>query len=106
MFDFVNPVLALWRLIDQGRKLGLDESKPDGYAKHEGFCSGEMFERKHSGNTRSYRGLSCGVSQLPSMRLIGRLPAQSCTGRSPPYGRAVGLLVTGDRNTVSNQGLT
>ena len=25
MFDFVNPVLALWRLIDRGRKLGLDE---------------------------------------------------------------------------------
>ena len=27
MFDLVNPVLALGRLIDQGRKLGLDERR-------------------------------------------------------------------------------
>jgi hypothetical protein len=27
MFNFMNPVIALWRLIDQGRKLWLDESK-------------------------------------------------------------------------------
>jgi hypothetical protein len=27
MFDFMNPMLALWRLIDQGRKLRLDESE-------------------------------------------------------------------------------
>ena len=25
VFDFVNPVLALWRLIDRGSKLRLDE---------------------------------------------------------------------------------
>ena len=25
MLDLMNPVLALWRLIDQGRKLGLDD---------------------------------------------------------------------------------
>jgi hypothetical protein len=28
---FVNPVLSLWWLIDQGRKLWLDESKAGGY---------------------------------------------------------------------------
>jgi hypothetical protein len=27
VLDFVNPVLSLWRLIDQGRKLWLDESE-------------------------------------------------------------------------------
>ena len=35
VFDFVNPVLALWWLIDQGSKLGLDEPEPCRYAKHE-----------------------------------------------------------------------
>jgi hypothetical protein len=34
MFDFVNPVLPLRRLFDQGRKLRLDESEAGGYAKH------------------------------------------------------------------------
>jgi hypothetical protein len=34
VFDFVNPVLALWWLIDQGGKLWLDESEAGGYAKH------------------------------------------------------------------------
>jgi len=28
VFDFVNPVLPLWRLIDWGSKLWLDESEP------------------------------------------------------------------------------
>ena len=28
VFDFVNPVLALWWLINQGGKLGLDEPEP------------------------------------------------------------------------------
>ena len=26
VFDFVNPVLALWRLIDRGSKLGRDKA--------------------------------------------------------------------------------
>jgi hypothetical protein len=29
VFDFVDPVLALWRLIDRGNKLWLDEPEPD-----------------------------------------------------------------------------
>jgi hypothetical protein len=41
VFDFMNPVLPLGRVIDRGSKLGLDESEPGGYAKHWGFvgCS-------------------------------------------------------------------
>jgi hypothetical protein len=31
MFDFVNPLLALWRLIHWGSKLGLNEAEPRGY---------------------------------------------------------------------------
>ena len=31
VFDFVNPVLALWWLINQGGKLGLDEPEPRHY---------------------------------------------------------------------------
>ena len=35
MLDFVNRSVALWWLIDQGRKLWLDESKTGmEYAKH------------------------------------------------------------------------
>jgi hypothetical protein len=34
MFDFVNPVLALWGLIDRGGKLGLNELEPRGYKRH------------------------------------------------------------------------
>jgi hypothetical protein len=34
MFDFVNPVLALWWLLCRRGKLGLDKSKPVIYAKH------------------------------------------------------------------------
>ena len=34
VFDFVNPVLPLWRLIDRGRKLRFDESEAGGDAKH------------------------------------------------------------------------
>jgi hypothetical protein len=37
VFDFMNPVLALWRLIDRGRKLRFDESKSGvKYAEHGG----------------------------------------------------------------------
>ena len=36
MLDFVNPVLALGRLINRGRKLGLDEPKPGmNHARHD-----------------------------------------------------------------------
>ena len=28
VFDFMNPVLPLWRLIDRGSKLWLDEPEP------------------------------------------------------------------------------
>ena len=38
VFDFVNPVLALRWLIDQGGKLGLDEPESCRYAKHWGFA--------------------------------------------------------------------
>jgi hypothetical protein len=38
VFDFMNPVLPLWRLIDEGWKLWLDESEPGGYTKHWGFA--------------------------------------------------------------------
>ena len=34
VFDFVNPVLPLWRLIDRGSKLWLDESEPRVYKRH------------------------------------------------------------------------
>ena len=34
VFDFVNPVLALRRLIDRGSKLWLHESEAGSYAKH------------------------------------------------------------------------
>jgi len=40
VFDFVNPVLSLWRLIDQGWKLWLDESEPGGYTKHWDLAEG------------------------------------------------------------------
>jgi hypothetical protein len=34
VFNFVNPVLALWRLIDRGSKLRLNEPEPCRYARH------------------------------------------------------------------------
>ena len=37
MFDFVNPVFALRRLIDWGSKLRLDEPEAGGNAKHAVF---------------------------------------------------------------------
>jgi hypothetical protein len=46
VFDFVNPMLAFGRLIDRGSKLGLDESQPCRYAKHERLCSGWTFFRE------------------------------------------------------------
>ena len=33
-FEFVNPVLPLWRLIDWGSELWLDEPKACGNARH------------------------------------------------------------------------
>ena len=33
VFEFVNPVLALWRLIDRGSKLGFYELEPR-YKRH------------------------------------------------------------------------
>jgi len=35
VFDFMNPVLARWWLIDRGSKLGLNEPEATSYAKHE-----------------------------------------------------------------------
>jgi hypothetical protein len=43
VFDFVNPVLALWRLIDKGSKLWLDEPEPIRCAKHGAALSGFLF---------------------------------------------------------------
>jgi hypothetical protein len=40
VFDFVNPVLALRRLIDRGSKLWLDELEAGSYAEHERFVVG------------------------------------------------------------------
>ena len=34
VFDFMNPVLALWRLIDRRSKLWLDKSQAGGNAGH------------------------------------------------------------------------
>jgi hypothetical protein len=36
VFDFMNPVLPLWRLIDRGSKLRLDEPKSGSDAEHWG----------------------------------------------------------------------
>lgn len=33
VFDVVNPVLALWRLVDRGSKLALNEPEPRGVLK-------------------------------------------------------------------------
>jgi hypothetical protein len=40
VFDFVNPVLALWRLIGWGSKLRLDEPETGADAKHWGLVGG------------------------------------------------------------------
>jgi hypothetical protein len=40
VLDFLNPVLALWKLIDRGSKLWLDEPEPTRCAKHERFVVG------------------------------------------------------------------
>jgi len=37
VFDFVNPVLALRRLIDRGSELGLNELEPSFYKRHGHF---------------------------------------------------------------------
>jgi hypothetical protein len=34
VFDFMNPVLPLWRLFNRGSKLWFDESQAGGYAGH------------------------------------------------------------------------
>jgi hypothetical protein len=43
VFDFVNPVLALWRLIGRRSKLWLDEPEPTRCAKHGAALSGFLF---------------------------------------------------------------
>src|SRR6476659_8086302 len=43
MFDFVNPVLALRRLIDRGSNLRLDKPEPTRYTKHGAALSGFLF---------------------------------------------------------------
>jgi hypothetical protein len=35
VFEFVNPVIPLWRLIDRRSKLGFDEPKACGYVRME-----------------------------------------------------------------------
>jgi hypothetical protein len=37
MLDLVKSVLSLWRLIDQGRKLWLDQSERRGCERHRRF---------------------------------------------------------------------
>src|SRR4029077_3328594 len=37
VFDFVNPMLALRRLIDRGGELGLDEPELISYAEHDAW---------------------------------------------------------------------
>jgi hypothetical protein len=32
VFDFVNPLLSLWRLIDRGSELGTDKAENAGHA--------------------------------------------------------------------------
>jgi len=41
VFDFVNPVLALWRLLDRRSKPRLDEPETRVYAKHRACCVGK-----------------------------------------------------------------
>ena len=36
VFDFMNPVLSFWRMIDRGSKLRLDKPEPGSDAEHWG----------------------------------------------------------------------
>jgi hypothetical protein len=57
MFDFMNPVLARWRLIDQGSKLRLDNLRrvatrniePVALAKEKAICKSEDVDGIGSG---------------------------------------------------------
>jgi hypothetical protein len=46
VFDFMNPVLALWRLIDRGSKLWLDEPELCGCRGHAAYVALECSIRK------------------------------------------------------------
>ena len=48
VFEFVNPVIPLWRLIDRGSKLGFDEPKACGYGRHGDFVAAELSVRKEA----------------------------------------------------------
>ena len=48
VFEFVNPVIPLWRLIDRGSKLGFDEPKACGYVRHGDFVAAELSVRKEA----------------------------------------------------------
>ena len=52
VFDFVNPVLALWRLIDQRRKLWLD--KPEPCRKHYFVLFGSLTEEAPDGGCQGF----------------------------------------------------
>ena len=55
MFDFMTPVIALWGLIDQGRKLRLDEPESGmEYAKH---GLGRLIRRSPDGFARASSAL-------------------------------------------------
>ena len=52
VFDFVNPVLALWWLINQGGKLGLD--KPEPCRKHYFVLFGSLTEEAPDGGCQGF----------------------------------------------------
>ena len=52
VFDFVNPVLALWWLINQGGKLGLDEPEP--CRKHYFVLFGSLTEEAPDGECQGF----------------------------------------------------
>ena len=64
VFDFVNPVLALWWLINQGGKLGLDEPEP--CRKHYFVLLGSLTEEAPDGEGQSFAET---VGPLPRVRL-------------------------------------
>jgi hypothetical protein len=55
VFDFVNPMLALWRLFNRGSKLWLDEPESGGYAGH-----GALIEEARTVNARASSALQEG----------------------------------------------
>ena len=60
VFDFMNPVLALWRLIDRGSKLGRDKGK-----------------ERNAEHARYLAGLPSGVSECPMPRGLVFLSGQA-----------------------------